>query len=67
MKAKLLRKVGDIAKGSAVEINSIAGHDDTGSDKDAGGQSPTPAPVYEVTDSEGQAEKVDTRDLQVLP
>ena len=36
MKAKLLRKVGDIAKGSAVEINSIAGHDDAGSDTDAG-------------------------------
>lgn len=67
MKAKLLRKAGDIAKGKAVQIKTRAGHNDARSDKDVGGRSSTPAPVYEVTDSEGHTEKVDTRDLQVLP
>jgi len=32
-----------------------------------GGRSTTVAPVYEVTDDEGHAEKVDTRDLIPLP
>ena len=67
MKAKLLHDAGDIVKGAAVEIKSIAGVNDARSDKDVGGRSSTPAPVYEVTDSEGHTEKVDTRDLQVLP
>ena len=67
MKAKLLRDAGDIVKGDAVEITSTAGCNDARSDKDVGGRSTTPAPVYEVTDSEGNTEKVDTRDLQVLP
>ena len=67
MKAKLLSDAGDIVKGDAVEIKSTAGSNDARSDKDVGGQSTTPAPVYEVTDSEGNTEKVDTRDLQVLP
>jgi len=38
-----------------------------GSDEDVGGRSTTVAPVYEVTDDEGHAEKVDTRDLKPLP
>jgi hypothetical protein len=67
MKAKLLRDAGDIVKGDAVEIKSNAGRNDARSEKDVGGRSTTPAPVYEVTDSEGHTEKVDTRDLQVLP
>jgi hypothetical protein len=67
MKAKLLRKAGDIAKGAAVEIKSTAGRNDVRSDNDLGGRSTTPEPVYEVTDSEGHTEKVDTRDLKVLP
>lgn len=67
MKAKLLRDAGDIAKGNAVEIKSIAGRNDVRSNKDLGGRSTTPEPVYVVTDSEGHTEKVDTRDLQVLP
>jgi hypothetical protein len=32
-----------------------------------GGRSTTVAPVYEVTDDEGHAEEVDTRDLKPLP
>lgn len=67
MKAKLLRDAGDIAEGEVVEIKSSAGSNDARSDKDVGGLSTTPAPVYEVTDTEGHAETVDTRDLQVLP
>jgi len=67
MKAKLLRDAGEIARGEPVEIKSTAGSNDARSDKDLGGRSTTPAPVYEVTDSEGHKEKVDTRDLQKLP
>ena len=37
------------------------------SDKDVGARSATVAPVYAVTDDEGHAEKVDTRDLKPLP
>ena len=67
MKAKLLRNAGKIAEGEAVEIKSPAGHNDARSDTDVGGRSTTKGPVYEVTDNEGHTEKVDTRDLQVLP
>jgi hypothetical protein len=67
MKAKLLHDAGDIAKGEPVEIKSSAGSNDARSDRDVGGRSTTPAPVYEVTDSEGHTEKVDTRDLQKMP
>jgi hypothetical protein len=67
MKAKLLRDAGDITKGTEVEIASRAGTNDARSDKDLGGQSTTVAPVYEVTDEDGHAEEVDTRDLKPLP
>ena len=67
MKAKLLHDAGKIVKGAAVEIRSIAGLSDARSERDIGGRSTTPEPVYDVTDSEGHTEKVDTRDLQVLP
>jgi hypothetical protein len=67
MKAKLLRDAGDITKGTEVEIASRAGTNDARSDKDVGGRSTTVAPVYEVTDDEGHAEEVDTRDLKPLP
>ena len=67
MKAKLLRDAGDISEGTEVEIVSGAGTNDAGSDKDVGGRSTTVAPVYDVTDDEGHAEKVDTRDLKPLP
>ena len=67
MKAKLLRDAGEIIEGTEVEIASPAGANDARSDKDVGGRSTTVAPVYEVTDDEGHAEKVDTRDLNPLP
>ena len=64
MKAKLLHDAGDISAGTEVEIVSPAGRNDARSDKDVGGRSTVVAPVYEVTDDEGHAEKVDTRDLK---
>ena len=67
MKAKLLRNAGEIIEGTDVEIASRAGTNDVRSDKDVGGRSTTVAPVYEVTDDEGHAEKVDTRDLKPEP
>ena len=50
-----------------VEVASAAGTNDARSDEDLGGRSATVAPVYEVTDDEGHAEKLDTRDLKPLP
>jgi hypothetical protein len=67
MKAKLLRDAGEITEGTEVEIASRAGTNDDRHDEDLGGQSKTVAPVYDVTDTEGHAEKVDTRDLKPLP
>ena len=67
MKAKLLCDAGDIAKGAEVEIASRAGTYDARSNEDVGGRSTTVAPVYEVTDDEGHAEEVDTRDLKPSP
>ena len=66
MKAKLLHDAGDIIEGTEVEIASPAGKNEARSDKDVGGRSTTAAPIYEVTDDEGHAEKVDTRDLKPL-
>ena len=67
MKAKLLRDAGEIIEGTEVEIASPAGTNDERSDEDVGGRSKTVAPVYVVTDTEEHAEKVDTRDLKLLP
>jgi hypothetical protein len=67
MKAKLLRDAGKITEGAEVEVASVAGTNDERSDEDLGGRSATVAPVYEVTDDEGHAEEVDTRDLKPLP
>jgi hypothetical protein len=67
MKAKLLSDAGDIREGTVVEISTKAGTNDARTDEDVGGRSTTEAPVYEVTDTEGHAEKVDTRDLQAKP
>jgi hypothetical protein len=67
MKAKLLRKAGEITEGTEVEIASPAGKNDERSDTDVGGRSTTVAPVYKVTDDNGHVEKVDTRDLEPLP
>ena len=66
MKAKLLHDAGDIIEGTEVEIASPAGKNEARSDGDVGGRSTTAAPIYEVTDDEGHAEKVDTRDLKPL-
>ena len=62
-----MRKAGKIVQGAEVEIASRAGTNEVRSDKDAGGRSTAAAPVYEVTDVEGQTEKVDTRDLKLVP
>ena len=67
MKAKLLSDAGDITEGTAVDIASPAGKNDKRSNEDVGGRSTIAAPVYQVTDDEGHAEKVDTRDLEPLP
>jgi hypothetical protein len=67
MKARLLNDAGDIRKGTVVEIASKAGTNDARTDEDVGGRSTTDAPIYEVTDIEGHAEKVGTRDLEVEP
>ena len=67
MKAKLLREAGEISEGTAVELHSHAGTNDVRTDEDVGGRSATVAPVYAVTDTEGNAEEVDTRDLKVSP
>ncbi len=64
MKAKLLRVAGKIRKGTEVEIGARDGTNEVRSEKDVGGRSTTPSPVYEVTDDQGNAEKVDTRDLK---
>jgi hypothetical protein len=65
MKAKLLTDAGEIREGTVVEIASKAGTNDARTDEDVGGRSTTDEPVYDVTDTEGHAEKVDTRDLQM--
>lgn len=67
MKAKLLCDAGEIIEGTEVEIVTSAGTNDDRADEDLGGRSKTVAPVYAVTDTEGHAEKVDTRDLKLLP
>jgi hypothetical protein len=67
MKPKLLCDAGEIVEGAVVEIGSRAGTNDARTDEDVGGGSATVAPVYAVTDTEGHAEEVDTRDLEVLP
>jgi hypothetical protein len=65
MKAKLLCDAGAIEEGAAVEIVSTAGTNSDRSAQDVG-KSTAAAPVYAVTDTDGHAEDVDTRDLIVL-
>ena len=67
MKAKLLADAGKLSKGTTVNFRSWAGTNDARSDEDVGGRSTIASPVYEVTDDEGHAEKVDTRDLKLEP
>ena len=66
MKAKLLCAAGAIKEGTPVEIVSSAGMNSDRCAGDLGGESKAAAPVYAVTDSDGHAEHVDTRDLVVL-
>jgi hypothetical protein len=66
MKAKLLCDAGAIEEGTAVEIVSTAGTNSDRGANEVGGESTAAAPVYAVTDTDGHAEDVDTRDLIVL-
>ena len=66
MKAKVLRKAGDIEEGAIVEVGGKTGVNDERGPEDLGGVSATSAPVYTITDKDGQAESVDTRDLKVV-
>ena len=66
MRAKVLCDAGEIKEGTSVDIVSSAGMNHTRAADDVGGASTAAAPVYAVTDAEGHAEDVDTRDLQVL-
>jgi hypothetical protein len=66
MKAKLLHKAGNIKKGETVDVGAKTGSNDERGPDDTGGASTTSAPVYAVTDKDGQTEDVDTRDLKVV-
>ena len=67
MKATLLRDASKITEAKDVDNASRAGTNDVRSDEDVGGQSTSPAPVYEATDDEGHAEKVNARHLKPVP
>jgi len=67
MKAKLLCDAGAIEQGTAVDVVSRSGNNADRCADDVGGLSTTGAPVYAVTDSDGHAEDVDTRDLEIVP
>ncbi|MGZ4393508.1 MAG: hypothetical protein ACXVRK_15540 [Gaiellaceae bacterium] len=66
MKAKLLHKAGKINKGAIVEVSGKTGVNEQRGPEDRGGASTTSAPVYTITDKDGQAENVDTRDLKIV-
>jgi hypothetical protein len=66
MKARLLRQVGKIKKGATVDVGGKTGDNDKRAPDDSGGASTTSAPVYGITDKDGQTENVDTRDLKVV-
>jgi hypothetical protein len=67
MTAKLLCDAGIIEKGTAVEVHTKVASNNERCSEDVGGQSRNDAPVYAVTDAEGNAEEVDTRDLVIVP
>jgi hypothetical protein len=67
MKGKLLSEAGVIEEGATVEIGAKVATNSERSAEDVGGPSTTPAPVYAVTDDDGHAEQVDTRDITVQP
>ena len=66
MKAELLHQAGKIEKGAIVEVGGKTGANDKRSPDDRGGASTTSAPVYAITDEDGQTENVDTRDLTIV-
>ena len=66
MKAKLLHQAGKIKKGAIVDLGGKTGANDKRGPKDRGGASTTSAPVYAITDKDGQTENVDTRDLTIV-
>lgn len=67
MKAKLLSDAGVIDEGTEVDVGAkVATNADRSAD-DVGGESTTPAPVYAVTDDDGNEEEVDTRDIIIQP
>lgn len=65
MKAKLLRKAGNVKRGATVEVGAKTGTNDERGPEDSSSASTTPSPVYSITDEDGQTEEVDTRDLKV--
>ncbi|MGZ4336009.1 MAG: hypothetical protein ACXVRV_09610 [Gaiellaceae bacterium] len=65
MKGKLLCDAGLIEQGAVVEISSKVGMNNDRTAADVGGQSTAVAPVYAVSDEDGHAEEVDTRDIVV--
>ena len=66
MKATLLHQAGNIKKGATVNLDGRTGTNDHRGPNDPGGASTTSAPVYAITDKDGQIEDVDTRDLTIL-
>lgn len=66
MKATLLHQAGKIKKGATVDLGAKTGTNDERGPDDLGGASTTAAPVYAITDKDGQTEKVDTRDLTIV-
>jgi hypothetical protein len=65
MKATLLHAAGNIEEGATVEVGPKTGANDERGPEDGGGASTTSAPVYAITDEDGQTENVDTRDLKI--
>jgi hypothetical protein len=66
MKVKLLHKAGRIKVGATVEVGARVGENHWRGPDDEGGASTTTAPVYAVTDDDGHAENVDTRDFTIV-
>jgi hypothetical protein len=66
MKAKLLHQAGKIKKGATVDVGGKTGTNDERASEDLGGASTTSAPMYAITDKDGQTENVDTRDLTIV-
>jgi hypothetical protein len=65
MKGTLLADAGQIKKGAPIDIGSRVGSNSSRRAEDAGGESTTEAPVYAVSDHDGNDAHVDTRDIVV--